>query len=65
MSITRLFKDIDGREILLEQAKLLRERASKMPHGVERERLIKAARLSEAQANGGRWAESTELRPPG
>lgn len=64
MSNRRFFKDIDGREILLKQAKLLREQASRMPHGVERDRLAKAARLSEAQANGGLWADSFELQPP-
>jgi hypothetical protein len=64
MSMQRFFNDTDPRAILLSQAKLLRDQAAKMPPGDERDRLIAAARKSEAQANLERWANSPGLQPP-
>ncbi len=64
MSNHGIFNRLDPRDILLDQAKLLREQAARMPPGVERDRLMKSARASEAQAYADRWANSAGLQSP-
>lgn len=51
-------------DILIDQAKLLRAEAERMPLGVERDRLIKQARQIEVEAKAERWANSPGLRSP-
>lgn len=54
----------DTRQILIDQAAVLRALAQKMPPGVERDRLIKQARQLDAEAKAGNWANSAALQSP-
>lgn len=54
----------DTRQILIDQAAVLRAQAQKMPPGVERDRLIKQARQLDAEAKAGNWANSAALQSP-
>jgi len=54
----------DTRDISIDQAKLLRAEAQRMPPGVERDRLMKQARQIEAEVLAERWANSPGLQPP-
>ena len=54
----------DTRQILIDQAALLRAQAQKMPSGVERDRLLKQARQLDTEAKGADWANSGGLQPP-
>lgn len=51
MGMSNIFKKPDQRQILLDQAKVLRDEAGKVPHGEERSRMLTAARKIEAEAN--------------
>lgn len=48
-----------------QQAKAAKDEASKLPHGKEREALIKKARQLETAAHINQWLSSPGLRPPG
>jgi hypothetical protein len=54
----------DTRQILIDQAAVLRAQTQKMPPGVERDRFIKQARQLDAEAKAGDWANSAGLQPP-
>jgi len=45
-------------------AKLMRERAKRMPLGAEKSEILSKARQAEAAAEMDRWLRSPELRPP-
>lgn len=49
---------------LAEEAQRLRAEAAKLPHGAEREELIRKARRTEAGANMNGWLTSRGLRSP-
>jgi hypothetical protein len=52
------------RERLVEQARLLREKAKMLPLGPEREHLIRKARQDETAADIDAWLNSSGLKPP-
>jgi hypothetical protein len=54
----------DTRAILFERAKLLRAEASRMPPGVEQDRLLRQARQIETETRAEDWANSPGLQPP-
>jgi hypothetical protein len=61
----RQFKDILSlEERLAEEAKLLREKAKRLPPGSERETLLRKARQDEIGAHITEWLTSPGLRPP-
>lgn len=64
MKSRNLFAPKDTRQILIDQAELLRAQAEAMPFGVERDRLLKQVRQVEIQANLGSWVQSPGLQPP-
>ncbi|WP_159009099.1 hypothetical protein [Bradyrhizobium sp. S69] len=49
---------------LNQEAQRLREEAKKMPHGTERDALLKKARQAETAAHMDEWLSSPGLRPP-
>lgn len=51
-------------ERLTEQAKSLRDRAKKMPPGVERDALVRRARQAETASRINEWLSSPGLRSP-
>ncbi|MGO4513696.1 hypothetical protein CT676_35890 [Bradyrhizobium sp. MOS001] len=51
-------------ERLAEQAKRLREDASKAPPGIERETLLRRARQAETGSHMSEWLKSPGLQPP-
>jgi len=51
-------------ERLTEQAKSLRDRAKKMPPGVERDALVRRARQAETASRINVWLSSSGLRSP-
>jgi hypothetical protein len=51
-------------ERLAEQARSLREQAKAMPHGVERENLIRRARQAETASHMNEWLTSPGLVSP-
>jgi hypothetical protein len=46
------------------EAARLREEAKKLPHGSEREELLRKARLTETAAHMSEWLTSPGLQPP-
>nr|WP_247275795.1 MULTISPECIES: hypothetical protein [unclassified Bradyrhizobium] len=51
-------------ERLAEEAKSLREQAKKLPHGPQREALLRRARQNEVGAHMTEWLMSPGLQPP-
>ncbi|MCP3459587.1 hypothetical protein NLN62_04200 [Bradyrhizobium sp. CCGUVB23] len=51
-------------ERLVTEAKRLREKAKLLPPGVDREALLRKARLDEMVAHIDKWLNSRGLRPP-
>jgi len=51
-------------ERLGQEARRLREQAKSLPAGIERERLIRRARQTEAASHMSEWLASPELRSP-
>lgn len=51
-------------ERLAEEAKSLREQAKKLPHGPQREALLRRARQNELGAHMTEWLMSPGLQPP-
>lgn len=51
-------------ERMAEQAAKLKERASQLPAGAEREGLLKRARIAETGAHLSNWISSPSLQPP-
>ncbi len=49
---------------LAEWAKDVRAQAAKLPHGPERDALIRKARQAETATHLDEWASSQELQPP-
>ncbi|APG13807.1 hypothetical protein BKD09_36200 [Bradyrhizobium japonicum] len=49
---------------LAQEAERLRERAKKLPHGPEREILIRKARQAETGSHMSEWLRSPGLQPP-
>jgi len=49
---------------LTQEAKRLREEAKKMPHGIERETLLRKARQAETAAHMDEWLSSPGLQAP-
>ena len=49
---------------LAESARRLRERASELPLGPERDRLVRQARRDETASHLAEWLTSAGLRPP-
>ena len=61
----RRFKQTQSLEARLsEEAKRLREQAKLLPHGAERDELIRKARQAETAARMNGWLTSPELQPP-
>ena len=59
------FKQIDPLDKrLAEQAQRLRDEARGIPAGIERDRLLRRARLAETASHIDQWLTSKELRPP-
>jgi hypothetical protein len=59
------FKPIDPPDIRLsEEAERLRKEARGTPPGVERDRLIRRARLAETASHMSEWLSSKGLQPP-
>ena len=55
--------EFDGRR-LAEQARQLRKQAQGTPAGVERDKLVRKARLAETASRVSEWMDSKGLRPP-
>lgn len=51
-------------ERLLAQAKALRQKATALPIGIEKERLLQKARQADTAANMDQWLSSPGLMPP-
>ena len=51
-------------ERLASQARQLRERAKTLPHGAEREELLRKARQTETASHMSEWLSSPGLQPP-
>jgi hypothetical protein len=51
-------------ELMAEQAAKLKEQASQLPAGAEREVLLKRARIAETGAHLSDWLRSPGLQPP-
>ena len=49
---------------LAQEAERLREEAKKLPHGPEREILLRKARQAETGSHMSEWLRSPELQPP-
>jgi hypothetical protein len=49
---------------LTQEARRLREEAEQLPHGMEREMLLRKARQAETGAHMGEWLLSPGLQPP-
>jgi hypothetical protein len=49
---------------LAEEAERLREEAEKLPHGKERETLLRKARQADTALKVDAWLSSSGLRPP-
>jgi hypothetical protein len=49
---------------LSEEAKRLRDKAKSLPHGAEREALLRKARQAETGSHLTAWLRSPELQPP-
>jgi hypothetical protein len=49
---------------LTQEAQRLREQAKKMPHGIEREMLLRKARQAETAAHMDEWLSSPGLQAP-
>jgi hypothetical protein len=65
MQERRRFKQIDPLDKRLsEEAERLRNEARGTPHGVERDRLIRRARLAETASHTSGWLSSPGLKAP-
>lgn len=65
MSKRRRFKQSATlEERLAMEARLLREEASRLPPGIERERLLRKARQDDTAMHISDWLRSPGLRPP-
>nr|WP_084302888.1 MULTISPECIES: hypothetical protein [unclassified Bradyrhizobium] len=51
-------------ERLAREAERLREQAKKLPHGLERETLLRKARQAETGSHMSEWLTSPGLQPP-
>jgi hypothetical protein len=62
---SRPLKDIRPLDQRLEEeAKRLRKEAQDIPHGIEREKLLRRARQAETAAHLQQWVKSPGLQPP-
>jgi hypothetical protein len=62
---SRPLKDIRPLDQRLEEeAKRLRKEAQGIPHGIEREKLLRRARQAETAAHLQQWVKSPGLQPP-
>jgi hypothetical protein len=65
MGSRRRFSQSSPLEVrLAEEAKSLREQAKKLPHGPQREALLRRARQNEVGAHMTEWLASPGLQPP-
>lgn len=65
MTHRRRFKQTQSLEARLAQgAQRLREQAKKLPHGPEREILLRKARQAETGSHMSEWLRSPGLQPP-
>jgi hypothetical protein len=63
--LRRRVKQTESFEIRLSaEAARLREQAKKLPHGIEREELLRRARQAETAAHMNEWLASPGLQPP-
>jgi hypothetical protein len=61
----RRFTQTDSLEArLAEEAAKLRKQAEGMPHGIERDRLMRLARQAESGSHMSGWLRSPGLQPP-
>lgn len=60
----RFIESMSFKDHLASFAKEARERASRLPHGIEKEDLLKKARQADTAAHLDDWAHSPGLRPP-
>jgi hypothetical protein len=61
----RRFKQTQSlEERLAQEAERLREQAQKLPHGPEREILLRKARQAETGSHMSEWLRSPGLQPP-
>ena len=51
-------------ERLAQEAERLREQAKELPHGLDRETLLRKARQAETGSHMSEWLTSPGLRPP-
>jgi hypothetical protein len=65
MQHRRRFKQtLSLEERLSREAERLREQAKKLPHGLERETLLRKARQAETGSHMSEWLTSPGLQPP-
>ena len=65
MTQRRRFKQtVTLEERLAQEAQRLREEAKRLPHGLEREILLRKARQAETGSHISDWLRSPGLRPP-
>lgn len=64
MSRHNIFERLDARRLLLDQVNELMTEASRMPPGVERDRVLEHARAAQVEANAERLPNSSGLQPP-
>ncbi|TYL96832.1 hypothetical protein FXB40_11025 [Bradyrhizobium rifense] len=60
----RFTQTVSLEERLTQEADRLREEAKKLPHGPEREILLRKARQAETGSHMSEWLTSPGLRPP-
>jgi hypothetical protein len=61
----RRFKENEPLEVrLAEEAKRLRAEAKLLPHGVQRDEMIRRARQAETGSHMSEWLSSSGLQPP-
>lgn len=60
----RFIQTLSLEDRLAEEAARLRDQASKLPHGIEREHLLRRARQCETGSQMNDWLRSPGVRPP-
>jgi hypothetical protein len=60
----RFNQTVSLEERLAQEAERLREQAKKLPHGAERETLLRKARQAETGSHMSEWLRSPGLKPP-
>jgi len=60
----RFTQTVSLEERLAEEAKRLREQAKTLPHGAQREDLLRKARQAETGSHMSEWLRSPGLQPP-